>query len=548
MPDASSPDVSASLPLLAANSGTAASMPMLAASSGTDATPPDWPALQPFDEFNRTLRANVHPPDWTNPVPAGRYNLVVIGAGTAGLVTAAGAAGLGARVALIERHLLGGDCLNVGCVPSKALIRSARAVADVREAARFGVRVTDSPGVDFAAVMERMRRLRAEISPHDSAARFRELGVDVFLGDARFTGADTIEIRPDAGGSQTLRFARACIATGARAAAPPIPGLDEAGYLTNETVFSLTELPRRLAVIGAGPIGCELAQAFARFGSEVFLIEAAHGVLPNEDPDAAEIVRQALLRDGVSLMCCGKMLEVSRSDAGQQLTVDSHEKHYTMTVDAILVGAGRTPNVEGLNLEAAGVEFDKSGVKVNDHLRTANRRIYAAGDVCLPYKFTHTADATARIVIQNALFWGRRRASALTVPWCTYTEPEVAHAGLTPKQAADRGIAVDTFRVDLSEVDRALLDGETAGFLKVHVRRGKDRIVGATLVARHAGEMISEITLAMVARAGLGRLAQTIHPYPTQAEVIRKAADAYNRTRLKPWLKRLFERFLRWRR
>ncbi|MBW3542255.1 MAG: mercuric reductase [Planctomycetes bacterium] len=506
-------------------------------------SPPDFPAVHPFDEHNQALLANAHPPGWPNPTPDGRYNLVVLGAGTAGLVTAAGAAGLGAKVALVERQLLGGDCLNVGCVPSKALIRSARAVAAVRGAQRFGIRVPAGTEVDFPAVMERMRRLRAQISPHDSATRFRDLGIDVFLGDARFTSKDMVQVN-----GQTLRFARACIATGARAAAPPIPGLKEAGYLTNETVFSLTKLPKRLAVIGAGPIGCELAQVFARFGSEVYLIEALHGVLPNEDPDAAEIVRQALIRDGISLMCCGKELRIRPTAAGKQLQVDSHGEHYELTVDEVLLGAGRAPNVEGLGLEAAGVEFDKSGVKVNDFLQTTNRRIYAAGDVCFPYKFTHTADAMARIVIGNALFFGRSRTSSLTIPWCTYTEPELAHVGLLPREAEERGLAIDTIAVTFSEVDRAILDGEDEGLLKIHLRRGKDTILGATLVAHHAGETISEITLAMVAAKGLKAIARTIHPYPTQAEAIKKAADAYNRGRLTPRFKRRLETLLRWRR
>ena len=506
-----------------------------------DAT--ELPQVQPLDEHNRLWLGHTHPPDWVNPTPSGRYNLVVIGAGTAGLVTAAGAAGLGAKVALIERQLLGGDCLNVGCVPSKALIRSARAVADVRDADQFGVRVPPGTSVDFPAVMERMRRLRAGISPHDSAARFRDLGVDVFLGDARFTGAHTVEV-----GGQTLRYARACIATGARATAPPIPGLADVGYLTNETVFSLTALPRRLAVIGAGPIGCELAQAFARFGSEIFLIEAMHGIMPNEDVDAAAIVNQSMGRDGIRLMCCGRNLQISRADGGKRLIVDSHGKHYELTVDEILVGAGRTPNVDGLGLEAAGVAFDKTGVTVNDFLQTTNRHIYAAGDICSRHKFTHAADAMARIVIQNALFFGRKRGSALTMPWCTYTDPEIAHVGLYPEEAKKQGIPLDTFTIELSKGDRALLDGENDGFLKLHARKGKDSIIGATLVARHAGEMISEITLAMVAGAGLGTIAETIHPYPTQAEVIKKAGDAYSRTRLTPRIKHLFETLLRWRR
>jgi pyruvate/2-oxoglutarate dehydrogenase complex dihydrolipoamide dehydrogenase (E3) component len=502
-----------------------------------------FPQVQPFDEHNRALLAHTHPPDWVNPTPAGRYNLVVIGAGTAGLVAAAGAAGLGAKVALVERDLLGGDCLNVGCVPSKALIRSARAAADVRAAGQLGVRVPPGTTVDFPAVMERMRRLRAGISPHDSAARFRGLGVDVFLGPARFTGTHTVEV-----GGQTLRYARACIATGARAAAPRIPGLADVGYLTNETVFSLTTLPRRLAVIGAGPIGCELAQAFARFGSEVYLIEAMHGIMPNEDVQASEIVRQSLDRDGIRLRCCGNNLQAHRVADGKGLTVDSHGEHYAVTVDEILVGTGRVPNVDGLGLEAAGVAFDTAGVTVNDLLQTSNRHIYAAGDICSRFKFTHAADAMARIVIQNALFFGRKRANALTMPWCTYTDPEIAHVGLYPREADERGIPLETFIIELANNDRAVLDGETDGFLKLHSRKGKGTIVGATLVARHAGEMISEITLAMVAGAALGTIAATIHPYPTQAEVFKKAGDAYSRTRLTPRIRRLFETLLRWRR
>ncbi len=505
--------------------------------------PRDWPEIQPFDGHNQELLGHVHPQEWVNPVPSGRYNLVVVGGGTAGLVTAAGAAGMGAKVALVERRLMGGDCLNIGCVPSKALIRAARAAAEVRDAGVFGVKVPAGTHVDFPAVMERMRRLRAGISSHDSAARFRSLGIDVYLGGGRFTGADTIEVE-----GHTLRFARACIATGARAKAPPILGLAAAGYLTNETVFSLTELPRRLAVIGAGPIGCELAQAFARFRSEVFLIEAMHGVMPNESPRASEVVRRALLADGIRLLCCGTALAIDTTPSGKRLQVDSHGEHHDLTVDEILVGAGRAPNVEGLDLEAAGVAYDRSGVTVDDCLRTTNRNIFAAGDICSRYKFTHAADAMARIVIQNALFFGRKRASSLVIPWCTYTDPEVAHVGITLREADERGIAIDTVTIELARVDRAILDGGTEGFLDVHVRKGTDRILGGTLVSRHAGESISEITLAMTAGIGLGKLASVIHPYPTQAEIIKKAGDAFNRTRLTPRIKRLFETVLRWRR
>ncbi len=502
---------------------------------------PTQPPLQPWDAHNQKLVSNVHPADWKNPTPASRYNLVVIGGGTAGLVSAVGAAGLGAKVALIERHFMGGDCLNVGCVPSKAIIRAARAAAAVREAGEFGVNVSDGTSVDFGKVMERMRRLRADISPHDSAKRFTELGVDIFLGTGKFTGPDTIEI-----GGQTLNFAKAVVATGARAAAPPIPGLKDVHYLTNETLFSLTKLPKRLGVIGAGPIGCEMAQAFARFGSEVYLVEAEHGILPREDRDAAAIVLDSMVKDGVKLLCCGKDLKLAKDPNGVRLQVESHGKGYDVLVDQLLVAVGRAPNVEGLGLETVGVEFDKKGVKVNDRLQTANPRIYACGDICSPYQFTHAADFMARIVIQNALFMGRAKASSLIIPWATYTSPEIAHVGLYEKEAKEKGIEVDTFTLEMSKVDRAILDGETEGFVRVHVRKGTDEIVGATVVAAHAGDLISELTLAMKAKVGLKTIGATIHPYPTQAEAIRKIGDLYNRTRLTSLVKKLMHRWLVW--
>src|SRR5438046_530901 len=380
------------------------------------------PTLVPTDEHNRTLLHNVHPPDWRNPEPAPRYNLVVIGAGTAGLVTAAGAAGLGARVALIERYLLGGDCLNVGCVPSACVIGSSR-------------------------------------------------------------------------------------------------------------------------VIGAGPIGCELAQAFRRLGSEVVLFDAAPHVLVREDADAAEILQRAFVRDGIRLVLSCELRRVTRR--GQQRVIEFAAGE--VAVDEILVGAGRMPNVEGLGLEAVGVQYDPArGVAVNDRLQTTNPRIYAAGHVCMQHKFTHMAEAAARIVIQNTLFLGRKKLSALHVPWCTYTDPEIAHVGMYERDAARQGIVVDTFVTPLSTVDRAIADGEEEGFVKVHVKKGTDRILGATIVARHAGEMLNEITLAMVGGLGLATLANVIHPYPTQAEAIRKTADAYNRTRLTPTVKKAFQRWLAW--
>ena len=506
--------------------------------------------MLPDDVHNRELIENVHPSSWVNPEPTGRYNIVVIGAGAAGLVTAVIAAGVGAKVALIERHLMGGDCLNVGCVPSKGLIRAARAWADLRHAEEFGLYIPPGVKYDFGAAMARMRKLRARISHNDSVHRYTTLGVDVYIGSGHFTGTDTIQVE-GLSGNRTLIFAKAAICTGARASVPPTPGLKEAGYLTNETVFSLTELPPRIGVIGAGPIGCELAQSFARFGSQVYLIEALHGILPNEDRDAADLVEQQMVRDGVMVLCCGKDLTVEKTSDGKRLTVDSHGQQCDVTVDEILVGIGRTPNVEGIGLEAVGVECDKSGVKVNARLQTTNPKIFAAGDICSRYKFTHAADAMAQIVIQNALFphpfgLGYASVESLIMPWCTFTEPEVAHAGMYEKDAKEKGIEVETYTYKLDEVDRAILDGEDEGFARVHVQKGTDKIVGATVVAAHAGDIISEFTLAMKAGLGLKTLASTIHPYPTQGEVVKKVANAWRKTTFTSRQKSILSKWYAW--
>lgn len=498
----------------------------------------------PQDIYNETLVANVHPSDWVNPEPAPCYNLVVIGGGPAGLISAAGAAGLGAKVALIERHLLGGDCLNVGCVPSKGVIRASRALFDARNGAEFGVLGGKDLGFDFPVAMERMRRLRADISHHDSARRFRdELGMDVFIGQGSFTGPDCVEVS-----GKKLFFKKAAICTGARAVAPPIPGLEEAGYLTNETIFSLTELPRRLAVIGAGPIGCEMAQSFTRFGSRVTLIELGSHILGREDGDAAGILHGAFVREGIDLLLGVSIVDVETSATGTVLHLERDGKRTGVTVDAILVGVGRAPNTEGLELEKAGVAYDRTGVKVSDTLQTSNPNVYAAGDICFPFKFTHTADALARILIANALFMGRQKSSVLTIPWCTYTDPEIAHVGMYEADAKEKGIDVTTLTVPLSDSDRAVLDGEAEGFARVHLRKGSDKILGATIVARHAGEMINEFSLAITNGLGISAIARTIHPYPTQAEVVKRLADAYNRTRLTPFVKNLLAGWLRWQR
>lgn len=505
------------------------------------------PSIEPLDSYNRSLLEEVGPSNRIHPKPASCYDLVVIGAGTAGLVTAAGAAGLGARVALVERHLMGGDCLNVGCVPSKALLRSAHVAAELARAAAFGI-----PGperiANFSAVMERLRRLRAEIAPHDGVRRFEKLGVDVFLGPARFHDQSHVDVQ-----GTRLAFRRAVIATGARASLPEIPGLTAANPLTNETVFNLTELPRRLVVLGGGPIGCELAQAFQRLGSRVTLLHNKGHVLDREDPDAAAVVQKAMVRDGVQLVLNGKVASVERIGPDTRIRFQQGEAQSELLCDALLVAAGRTPNVSGLNLEGVGVDHDPHrGIVVNDFLQTTNPRIYACGDVCLPWKFTHAADASARLVIRNALFalgpLGRGRISAVSMSWCTYTDPELAHTGLTLADAAERGMELDTYTQPFAQVDRAIVDSDTDGFVRIHTRRGTGDIVGGTIVGRGAGDLISELSVAMAGRVGLGRLASVIHPYPTRADALRRIGDQYLKSRFTPQTATFLKGLLRLRR
>ena len=495
----------------------------------------------PPDDANAELARLVRPPNWTNPKAREKYDLVVIGGGTAGLVSAMGAAGLGARVALVERHLLGGDCLNTGCVPSKALIGSARVVSDIRRAASMGVSA-GHPSVDFGAVMTRMRRRRATIAVHDSAERVRAAGVDVFFGAASFADDRTVAV-----GGEALRFRRAVIATGGRPTAPPVAGLRESSYLTNETIFGLTELPRRLLVLGAGPIGCELAQAFARFGSSVTVLDQAPQVLPRESPSAASILAHRMTSDGVRFEL-GVTLDRVEASSGEVRVhyVHAGETRMPSSVsgDALLVAAGRAPNVEGLNLEAAGISASTQGITVNDRLQTTNRSVYASGDVCSAYKFTHAADALSRIVIQNALFFGRRKASALVIPWVTYTDPEIAHVGASDTDVAKSEGRLQTISVPFDEIDRAIVDDETDGFVRVHHEKG--RLRGCTIVAPHAGEMIGEVAYAMTHGGTLSALSSTIHPYPTQAEALRKAGDLYRRESVTPRVRTWLERYFAW--
>jgi len=494
-------------------------------------------ALSPEDAERLS---NVSPTGWRNPKPLSRYHLLVIGAGPAGLVAARAAAALGAQVALIERHQLGGDCLNDGCIPSKSLIRTGRLLADMRNAANFGAVPPAELVFDFRAAMLRMRRITARISRTDSAMNLAREGIHLFFGTARFNGVDTVDVD-----GVTIRFKKALIATGSRSMLPDISGLPEAGFLTNETVFDLQVLPKSLLVIGGGPLGCELAQVFARFGSRTLISHSEPLFLPQEERDAAQMVSDALARDGVEIHLNSTVTKVHMEGGKKVVELLNDGNTATTRVDEILTGIGRLPAVQGLNLKAAGVAYDaEAGIHVDDFLRTSNPRIYAAGDVCLEHQFTNTAEASARIVVRNALFLGRQRMSALTIPWCTYTDPEVAHVGLYVKEARRRRIPVKTFTIPMHDVDRAIADGEEDGFVKIHVREGSDKILGATIVARHAGEMINSISLAMVTGVGLRTLANVVHAYPTQGAAIRQAADAYVRTRLTPLMVTLARRWL----
>ncbi len=497
--------------------------------------------VSPLDEHNAKLLDFTHPRGWVDPTPKSSYNLVVVGAGAGGLVSAAGAAGVGARVALIESHLLGGDCLNVGCVPSKALLRCAKTAAAVRNASSCGIKIEGGVSVDFGRIMERMRRLRASIAPNDSARRFTDqLGIDVFLGRAKFTGKNTVEVN-----GKTLNFSKAVIATGGTAAIPNIPGLEDIPYVTNATIFNLTKLPRRMGVIGAGPIGLEMAQAFQRFGAEVTVFSRSGEILPKEDREAAKIVEDSMRRDGVKFEFNVNYSHVESLNAHGPMRIALDGGKKSLDFDALLVATGRKPAVSGLGLDMAGVDYDeRMGVTVNDMLQTSNPNVYAVGDVASNFQFTHVADFMARLVIRNALFFGRDRFSKLLIPWATYTDPEVAHVGLYESDLRRQNIEFATHKREFAEVDRAIVDEETEGFVKIHTKKGTDQILGATIVGAHAGDMISEITVAMHGGMGLGRLASVIHPYPTAAEAIRQCGDAYNRARLTPTVRSIFHRLM----
>ncbi len=469
----------------------------------------------------------------------GIYNVIVIGGGTAGLVTAAGTAGLGGRVALIERNKMGGDCLNFGCVPSKALISSARLIEKMRRAEEWGLRPVE-PTFEFAEVFERMRARRSKIAPNDSEERFQSLGVDVFRGEAKF-----ISDREVAVGDLILRARNIVIATGSRTAIPKIEGIESVPFFTNETIFDyLKTKPESMIVLGGGPIGCELGQTFSRLGVRVTIVQRDGRLLPREDPDVSEFIARRLSNEGVAVITKADAISVTQIDSGIEMTIDRGGAGQAKVRGSILlVSAGRQPTVKTLELDRAGVRTSDRGVEVNDYLQTSNPHIYAAGDVAGPFLFTHMADAQARVVVRNILMplqVLRQKIDYSVVPWCTYVDPEIATVGLTESAAAKKNISCDVIVQKLEDVDRAVLENEDYGFAKVVVQKGTDKILGATLVCENAGELLHEFVLAMKYGIGLGKIAATIHAYPTLSELARKMGDKYNKTRLTPGAKKVF--------
>lgn len=469
-------------------------------------------SIAPIDPANRKTIAQGHPPDWKAPRPKELYDLVVIGGGPAGLSAAFGAAKAGRSVALAERDLPGGTCANFGCTPSKALLRAGRAVFGATDGRKFGYALDAPPRVDFAAVMTRVRELRAWSTGFDSAEKIAEAGIDLFLGSARFVGPDTAEVDGD-----RLRFRRALIAAGTRPALPDLPGLDSADTLTNQTVFELTDLPRRLVFLGGGPVSCELAQAFRRLGAEVDLVTHGERLLPHEVPEVSEILVKRFEAEGLRVHLGAK---AERVDGGSKRLLLAGGA--ALDYDAIFIGTGRMPNLDGLGLEAAGVRFSAVGIEADDRFRTANPAIYAAGDVSRPEKYTHAAEAFAKLALANALDGADRSSSELVIPRCTYTDPEVAHVGLTPAEADELGTPVEVHRTDLAKYARPVIDGETDGFAALYTRDGA--IVGATLMSAHAGESIPLLTLAVMNRMTPADLAKVIHCFPTQAEAVMRLA------------------------
>lgn len=467
----------------------------------------------------------VRPADWKNPKPQDCFDLAIIGAGPAGIVAAESASRLGYSVALVERNRVGGNSLNSGSVPSKAIIRTARVYADINEAEEFGASGSQENVPDFPAAMARMRRIRTRIAEFHSVDSLLALGVQVFFGDARFDARDALVI-----GESRLRFKKCLIATGARPRTSEIPGLDQIGYSTSDTIFEKITLPKRLVVIGGGPLGCELAQALCRLGPHVTIVQNEPKFLPGEERDAAEILSWSMARDGVEIHLNTSVVGAREVGGTKILETLNNEVRGTIKADEILLCIGRVPNVEDLGLEAAAIELGSNrGIRVDDFLCTTNPNVYAAGDVCMPYKFTNAAQASAHIAVQNALLSGQQRHTELTIPWCTFCDPEIAHVGLRVLEARQRSIPIKSFTIMMQDVDRAITDGQDVGYLKIHIEDGTDKILGATIVASRASELVNEMAVILGSGISMNKLANIVHTYPTESRAITLAALAYVR-------------------
>ena len=481
---------------------------------------------------------------WQDSKPARfDYNLLVIGAGSGGLVSAYIAAAVKAKVALIEKHKMGGDCLNTGCVPSKALLRSAKFLAQANKAESLGMRAVK---VDFrfADLMRRVQRVVKTVEPHDSVERYTQLGVDCVQGEARITSPWTVEV-DTANGTRKLSAKSLVIAAGARPFVPPIPGIDEVGYLTSDDVWELRELPERLVVLGGGPIGCELAQAFARVGAKVIQVEMAPRLMPREDPEISEMVKQRFTDEGIDVRIDTKAQAFHLVDGGKHLLADHHGETIDIVFDQVLVAVGRAANIDGYGVEEVGIEVsDRRTIAVNDYMQTNYPNIFACGDVAGPYQFTHTAAHTAWYASVNALF-GRLRKFKVdysVIPWATFTDPEVARVGLNETEANERNIAYELTTYGIDDLDRAIADESAEGLVKILTVPGKDKILGATIVGEHAGDLIVEFILAMRHGIGLNKILGTIHIYPTWVEANKYAAGNWKRAhapqRLLEWVGR----------
>lgn len=488
---------------------------------------------------------------WTRPKRFDR-NLVVIGAGSAGLVSAYIAAATKAKVTLVEAHKMGGDCLNFGCVPSKALIKSARVAHQMRHADHYGLEAIE-PRVPFSAVMERIHSVIAEVEPHDSVERYTALGVEVLQGYAKLIDPWTVEIALNGGGMQRLTTRAIILATGAQPFVPPIPGLAEIGYLTSDTLWERLRdrptAPRRLVVLGGGPIGCELAQSFARLGSEVTQIEMAPRLMMREDEDAASLVEASLKADGVALLTNHKAVACGLEAGEKWVEVEQGGARRRIGFDEIIVAVGRAPRLKGFGLEELGITADRV-VETNDYLQTLHPNILAAGDVAGPYQFTHVAAHQAWFAAINALFGDLKRFKAdySVIPWATFTDPEIARVGLSEAEARQKKIPYEVTRFGIDDLDRAIADGSARGFVKVLTVPGKDKILGATIVGEQAGDLLAEFVFAMKHGLGLGKILATIHVYPTLAEANKMVAGQWRRAHISGFLLSLLERFQTWRR